>query len=124
MARPTLIELNSADFIYYPFMTSLDKCVEQCNAFDDLPTKICVSSITKDVNVKVLNMVTRMNEAKALVKDISCDSKCIFNSVPFNSNQKWNNETCQCECENCCTCKNYRIIVGNVAHVFGRILGI
>ena len=122
MARPTLIELNPSDFNYYPFMTSLDKCSEQCNAFDDLSTKICVASKTRNVKVKVLNMVTRMNKAKTLVKHISCDCKCIFNSVPFNSNQKWNNETCQCECKNCCTCKNYCIIVGNLANAFRRIL--
>ena len=25
----------------------------------------------------------------------------------YNSNQKWNNETCQCECKNCRTYKKY-----------------
>ena len=26
-----------------------------------------------------------------MVKDISCDCKCIFNSTTCNSNEKWNN---------------------------------
>ena len=34
-----------------------------------------------------------------------CDCKCKFNSTACNSNQKWNNETCQCECKNYRTCK-------------------
>ena len=33
----------------------------------------------------------------------------ILNASPIvstcNSNQKWNNKTCQCEFKNCCTCK-------------------
>ena len=34
-----------------------------------------------------------------MAKHISCDCKCKFNSTTFNSNQKWNNKTCQCECK-------------------------
>ena len=31
-----------------------------------------------------------------------------MNSTTCNSNEKWNNETCQCECKNYCTCsKDY-----------------
>ena len=41
-------------------------------------------------------MITRINEAKMLIKHISCDCKCKSNSAKCNSNQKWNNETCQC----------------------------
>ena len=48
--------------------------------------KICVPNKTKDVNVKVFNMTTNRNEAKTLVKLISCDCKCEFNSTTCNSN--------------------------------------
>ena len=51
-----------------------------------LMTYICVPSKTKDV--KVCNMVTRINEAKTLVKHISYDCKCKLNSTTFNPNQK------------------------------------
>ena len=53
-------------------------------------------------------MITNKNEAKPMTKHISCDFKCKFNSTGCNSNQKWNNKICQCECKNCCTCnKDY-----------------
>ena len=53
-------------------------------------------------------MITRINGAKTLVKHISCDWKPIFNSTTCNSDQKWNNNKCQCECKNCRTCtKDY-----------------
>ena len=48
---------------FYTFMISLDKCHESCNAVDDLSTKIYVPGKTKDVKVKVFNMITIIHEA-------------------------------------------------------------
>ena len=42
-----------------------------------------------------------------MTEHISCDYKCKFNSGICNSNQKWNNKTCQCECKNYCICRKY-----------------
>ena len=50
-------------------------------------------------------MITNKNEAKTLTKHISCDCKHKFNITTCKSNQKWKNETCQCECKNYRTCK-------------------
>ena len=61
MVRLTLTDLNSLELNYYPFMISLDKCSGSCNSVDDLSTKIRVWGETKDVNVRVLNMITRTN---------------------------------------------------------------
>ena len=82
---------------------------------------MCVPSETKNINGKVFNMITRMNEVKTLVKQISCDCKCNFNSTTCDSNQKWNNNKCLCKCKkyppckkdfswnpNICICKNSR----------------
>ena len=54
----------------------------------------------KDINVKTLNMIANKDEAKAMTEHISCDFKCKLNSAKCNSNQTWNNKTCQCECKN------------------------
>ena len=83
-------------------MISSDKCNGSCNA---LSPKICVPKETKDINVKAFNMITNKNEAKAMTEHISCDCKCKFNSTTCNSNQKWNNKICKCECKNYSTCK-------------------
>ena len=37
---------------------------------------------------------------KKMIKHISCNCKCKFSSTTYNSNQKWNSKTCQCECKN------------------------
>ena len=36
-------------------------------------------------------MTTNKNEAKTMVRHISCDCKCKFNSATCNLSQKWNN---------------------------------
>ena len=63
MVRPTLIDLNSVELKYQPFMISLNKCTGSCNV---LPSKICVSIETKDMNVKAFNMITNKSEAKTM----------------------------------------------------------
>ena len=59
----TLIDLNSIELNYYRFTISIDKCSGSFNVVDDVSTKICVPSETKDANVnKVFSMITRMND--------------------------------------------------------------
>ena len=88
MTRHAVIDLNPTDLNYYPFMISLEKCKMSCNVVDVLSTKICVPNKTKEVSVKRFSMVTRIYEAKTLVKHISCDCKYKLNSTTCNSNQK------------------------------------
>ena len=90
MVRTTLIDLNPVDLKYCPFMISLVKCSGSCNV---LSPKICVPKETKDINVKVFNMIPNKNEAKVMAKHISCDCKCKVNDITCNSNQKRNNKT-------------------------------
>ena len=48
-------------------MVKLGKCNRSCNVVDDLCTKMCVLIETKDINVKVFNIITKINEVKTLV---------------------------------------------------------
>ena len=45
-------------------------------------------------------MITGIHESKTLTKHILCDCKCKFGTSKCSSNQKWNNDKCQCECKN------------------------
>ena len=69
---------------------SLDRYTGSWNSLDDSFAKICVSNKTKDVNVKVFNIITKLNEEKTLLKHISCDYKCKFDQTKCNSNRKCN----------------------------------
>ena len=75
--RLALTDLNPVDLNYFLFMVRLYRCNRSCNTVDDLfKKKICISSETKVVKIKIFNMITRINEAKTLVKHLSWDGKC------------------------------------------------
>ena len=44
-------------------------------------------------------MITGISESKTLAKHILFECKCIFHGRICNSNPKWNNEKCCCECK-------------------------
>ena len=69
--RPTLIDLNSNELHYYPFMVSLESCNESCNTIDDLSSRINVPNKTEGLNLNVFNMIKRINESETLTKHIS-----------------------------------------------------
>ena len=76
MIRPFLIDLNPVELKYHPFVISLDRCNRGCNYVNDLSMKICVLIKTKDVNIKVFNIMANRNEAKRLWNHIPWDCKC------------------------------------------------
>ena len=49
---------------------SLNKCSGSCNIIDNLFTKICVPSKTKDRNIRLFIMLIRKNEVKTLIEHI------------------------------------------------------
>ena len=87
MTGSTLIDLSPVEINYYLFMIGLDKYNVGCNTVHNLSIKICVPTETKDLNVKVFDKITRVNEVKTLVKHISSDCKRKLNSTTCNSNQ-------------------------------------
>ena len=64
LARPTVIDLNPNELQSYPFLTSLDRYNGSCNTPDDPSGKIYAPNKTETVNLKVFNMMTRINESK------------------------------------------------------------
>ena len=48
-------------------MISLNKCTGNCNV---VSPKICVPKETKDINVKIFNMITNKDKANAMTENI------------------------------------------------------
>ena len=88
------------ELCYYLFAVNLDGCVGSCNTLNDLSDNIYVVNETEDLNLRIFNMITGINESKILTKHKSCECKCKFDGRKHNSNQKWNNDKCWCECKN------------------------
>ena len=104
MIQPTLINLHpneySQEFHYCPFAVKLDRCVRSCNTLNDLSNEVCVPNKTEDLNLRVFNMITLINESKTLTKHISCKCKCKFDGRKSNSSHWWNNNKCRYEFKN------------------------
>ena len=71
MTQPSLVNLQPNDkyiegLCYHLFAVNLDKCMRSCNTLNDPSNKVCVPNITKDLNLSVFNMITRINESKIL----------------------------------------------------------
>ena len=67
---------------------------------NDLSNKVYVPNKREDLNLSVLNMITGIKKMKTLTtKHISCERRCKFDARKYNSNQKWNNDKCWCECK-------------------------
>ena len=77
----------SQEFHYYPFAVKLDRCVGGFNTLNDLSNKVCVPNKTEDLDLSVFNMITGINESKALTKHLSCKCKYKFNGRKSSSNQ-------------------------------------
>ena len=103
MIQPTLINLHPIEYShqlhYYPFTVKLDRCVGSCNTPNDLHNTVCVPNKTEDLNLSEFIMITGINESKTLTKHISCKCKCDFDGRKCNSNEKWNNGKCRCQCK-------------------------
>ena len=73
MTQPSLINLcfkeYSQEFHLFPFLVKLDRCVGSFNTLNDLSHKVCVPNKIGDLNLIVFNMITGINESKALTKN-------------------------------------------------------
>lgn len=76
-ARPILADINSDGNVFYPFSISVNKCGGSCNNIGDPYTRACVPNKVKNMNVRVFNLMSEVNETNNLVKNKSHVSKCI-----------------------------------------------
>ena len=67
---------------------------------NDLSNKVFVPNKPDKLNLSVFNMIIGLNQSKILTIHTSCKCKCKIDGIKCNSNQKWNNDRCQCESKN------------------------
>ena len=66
-SRPKIIDINPNEPIFYPYSIKINKCSRSCNNINDPFAKLCVPDITKNINVKVFNLMSRINETRQMV---------------------------------------------------------
>ena len=89
-ARPKLIDINNHEPVFYPYSIKVNKCSGSCSNINDLYAKLCVPDVIKSINVKVFNLMLRINETRQIIWHETC--KC-------DSRQIWNKDKCRFECK-------------------------
>ena len=60
--------------------------------------KLCILNIVKDMNIKVFNLLARINETRKIVWHETWKCVCRLTSAICNDRQEWNENKCRCEC--------------------------
>ena len=76
IVRPEIINTNSNNPIFYPFSVKINRCSDNCNNINDPYARICVPDTTKDLKVKVFNLMSKTNETRQ-IKGMNHESACI-----------------------------------------------
>ena len=96
-ARPKLINVNNDDKVFYSYSNKLNKCSGSCNSINDPYAKLCVPDIIKNINIKLFNLMSRINETRQIIWHETCKCVCGLTSAVCNSRQIWNKDKCRCK---------------------------
>ena len=99
MARLKIIDVNKNEIVFYPLSIKVSKCNGNCNNINDPMVKLCVPDIIKDMNIKVFNMLARINETRKITWHETCKCICRFTKAVCNDKQEWDENKGNCECK-------------------------
>ena len=96
MTQTTLINLHPNEYVqgfcYYQLAVNIDRCIGNCNSYNNLSNEVYVPNKTEYLNPSVFNMITEKNESKTFAKYVSFKYECKFDGKKYDSNQKLNND--------------------------------
>ena len=87
------------DLFFCPYSIKLSKCSGSCNNINDPYPKLCILDVSKNMNVKVFNLIWRTNEKRYIKWQETCKCKCRLDASVCNNTQRWNEYKCRCECK-------------------------
>ena len=64
--RPVTMNINCNEPSLYPYSILVDKCSGSCNNINDRYAKLCVPDVLKNMNIKIFNLMSRINEAQRM----------------------------------------------------------
>ena len=84
---------------FIPNSILVNKCSGSCNNINNAYAKLCVPDVIKDMNIKVCNLMSRINETRHISWHKTCTCKCRLDASVCNNKQCWNKDKCRCECK-------------------------
>ena len=78
--------------LYFILRILVNKCSSSCNVISNPYAKLCVSDIVKNMNIKVFNLISLVNETKLVSWHETCICKCRLDASICNDKQRWNDD--------------------------------
>ena len=97
-ARSKMKDTNVNEPVLYPYSIKVNKCSRNCNNVNDPYVKLCIPDIIKKINVKVFNLMSRINETRKILWHETCKCVCKLSVAVCYSKQIWNDNKCRCKC--------------------------
>ena len=85
-------------YMAYPYKIRVNRCVGSCNDINNPHSKVCIPDITKNVTVKMFDLIKLTNKTKQVIFHESCRCICRLDPIVYNNKQRWNKNKCRCEC--------------------------
>ena len=85
--------------LIFPFSIKASKCSGSCNNINNLHAKLRVPDVSKNVNVKAFNLMSRTNEKRHIEWHETCKCKCRLDTSVCNNKKRLSDEKCRCECK-------------------------
>ena len=84
--------------LHFILIVFLNKCSGGCNNINNSYAKPCVPDVTKNINVKVLNLMSRANDTHQIEwnENFKCNGR--LDASVCNKKQRWNKDKCRREC--------------------------
>ena len=95
--RLQIVDVNSNKPIFYLFSIKTSKCSGSCNNINDSFTKICDPDVVKNLNVKVFNLISRMNKTRHIAWHETCKCTCRLDANVCDDKQRQNGDKFKCE---------------------------
>ena len=86
--RSKIINLNTNEPMLYPFSLKVNKSSGSCNNINKPYAKLCVPDVVKNINVKVFNLMSRINETRHIIWHETCKCICRLSASVCNSRQR------------------------------------
>ena len=93
------MDVNNNEPVFYPYSIKINKCGGFCGGINNPYAKICIPDITRSINVRVFNLMQRINETRRVIWHETCKCMCRLTSAVCNTKQVWNEDKCRCKCK-------------------------
>ena len=97
--RPQVFNVNTDEPLFFPFSIKTSKCSFSHNNINYPYVKVWVPDVVKKMNVKVVNLMSRTNEARFIEWHQNCNCECKFFANVCNNKQHLNKNKCRRECK-------------------------